>query len=348
MSSHRFKPLGDRAIMALAAAAILTGCAGGEERSRQENGGSRGSLQTQPHESDPCAWVSPVEVESLVGKLQGPPRRARSAENPILQDGGKACLYEMAGGRGGQVVALQVDFADALTYEVGNAMGASLIPEEDRADPQPTPAGWDFFFEGPGGTVFRQGHMAVIIGMYTPKLYDGDQQRDKAIALAARVRDRVPDLPVVARHGDPGAESWGPNPCALLTRAEAEAVLGKLPIPPYRSEKFTPFADGAGQACTYYRGNHRVLVLTPHWSDGRETFGLASGLTDQITSNLGGEQSADTLEGPWDQSKADMDGTLNFLTGDRMLEMVHGLAGITPATALQLARTAVRRLADER
>jgi hypothetical protein len=42
-----------------------------------------------------------------------------------------------------------------------------------------------------------------------------------------------------------------------------------------------------------------------------------------------------------------MDGTLNFLTGDRMLEMRHGMAGIDEAGAIQLARVAVRRLAAQ-
>lgn len=337
---------------------LTLACGGDRARAEHQKAEPAATVKTQPLKSDPCAWVTPAEFERLVGKPVAAPRRGRSAERPGPQEGGKACTYEMAGsGPNAEVVALQVDMEDAMTHEIGNAMAldalSGVVSQSSRAELEKQrsavpPQGWDYFSEGAGGTVFRQGHMAVIVGMYTPKLFTGDQQRDKAIALAALVRERVPDLPVAADRGDPNAEAWGPDPCALITREEAEAVLGKLPIPPYRSEKFTPFADGAGQACTYYRGKHRVLVLTPHWSDGREAFGLASGLTEQVTSNLGvGEQSADTLDGPWDQSKADVDGTLNFLTGDRMLEMGHGMAGIDPATALQLARVAVQRLGKE-
>ena len=325
--------------------ALTTGCAAERGRAEPEKGASRLTVKTQPFKSEPCGWVTRAEVESLMGKLKAEPRHGRSAENPAAQDGGKACVYQLAqSGPGNEGVALQVDLKDALVYQTADAMASGILSAEYRSKTA-TPEGWDYFSEGPGGTVFRLGHMAVIVAMYTPKLFTGEQQTEKAAALAALVRDRVPDLPVAAERGDPNAEGWGPDPCALVTREEAEAVLGKLPIPPYRSEKFTPFAAGAGQACTYYRGNHRVLVLTPHWSDGRETFGLASGLTEQVTSNLGvGEQSADTLEGPWDQSKADMDGTLNFLVGDRMLEMIHGMAGISPSGALRLATTAVERL----
>ena len=329
--------------------ALTAGCAAERGRAEPEKGASRLSVKTQPFTSEPCGWVTRAEVESLMGQLKAEPGRGRSAENPTTQEGGKACVYQMAhSGPGNEVVALQVDLEDALVYQTGDAMASGILSTEYRSRTAP-PEGWDYFSEGPGGTVFRLGHMAVIVAMYTPKLFTGEQQTAKAAALAALVRDQVPDLPVAAERGDPNAEGWGPDPCALITREEAEAVLGKLPIPPYRSQKFTPFADGAGQACTYYRGKHRVLVLTPHWSDGRETFGLASGLTEQVTSNLGvGEQSADTLEGPWDESKADMDGTLNFLVGDRMLEMIHGMAGIDASGALRLAATAVERLRSAR
>ncbi|MGH7527283.1 MAG: hypothetical protein ACREMX_11325 [Gemmatimonadales bacterium] len=339
----------------LSVLALTMACAGDGARAQRDGAGSRATVKTQPFESDPCAWVTPAEVERLVGRLQSAPRRGKSAENPVSQVDGKACVYEMAGaGPDAEVVALQVDLESAMTYETANAMvfGAvsGLVTETVRAELQKNmnsapPEGWDYFAEGAGGTVFRTGHMAIIVGMYTPRLFTGDEQRDKAIALAGLVRERVPDLPVAAEYGDPNAEGRGPDPCALVTREEAEAFLGKLMVTPYRSKKTTPFADGTGQACTYYRGNHRVLVLTPYWSDGRELFGLASGLTEEITSKLGvGEQSADTLEGSWDQSKADIDGTLNFLNGDRMLEVKYRTAGIDQAGALRLATIAVNRL----
>ena len=120
---------------------------------------------------------------------------------------------------------------------------------------------------------------------------------------------------------------------------------GKAHLSPYRSKRTTPFADGDGDACSYYLGSHRVLVLTPYWSDGRELFHLASGLSQEITSKTGvGEQSADTLEGPWDQASADIDGTLNLLTGDRMLEVNYRMAGIDQVRAVRLATIAANRL----
>jgi hypothetical protein len=356
MYSHPWLELRRLSHAALCSVLGLTIACGGEKAGAQnQKAGPETSIRTQPLRSDPCAWVTPGEFERLVGKPQGKPRRGRTAENPAPEEDGKACVYEMtAGGPNAEGVALEVDFENSLTNETASGLISEVlsgqVSESTRAAFEKDkktgpPDGWDYFGEGPGGTVFRMGHMAVIVAMYTPHLFTGDQQREKAIALAHLVRERIPDLPVVAEHPEWDVGGGGPDPCGLVTQQEAETVLGKLTIPPYRSKKTTPFAAPTGGACTYYRGSHRVLVLTPHWSDGRELFGLASGLTDEITSKTGaGEQSADTLEGPWDQSKADMDGTLNFLAGDRMLEVIHGTAAIDAARVMQLSRLAVTRL----
>jgi hypothetical protein len=182
--------------------------------------------------------------------------------------------------------------------------------------------------------------MAVEIGLGTLEV-----KPEKIEALAARVRDRVPDLPVAAEYGYPNPFGSNRNPCSLLTRAEAEAVMGKLAMEPYRSQRATPFAEESGSGCSYYRGKHRVLVLAPTWQDGRSNYGLAAGFTQKVTSATGvGDQSADTLEGPWDQASSALDGTFYFLKGDKMLELQYQIAGIDAAAATKLAKIAVGRL----
>jgi hypothetical protein len=57
-----------------------------------------------------------------------------------------------------------------------------------------------------------------------------------------------------------------------------------------------------------------------------------------------GDQSADTLEGPWDQASSALDGTFYFLKGDKMLELQYQIAGIDAAAATKLAKIAVGRL----
>jgi hypothetical protein len=308
---------------------------------------SSGAIPTQPLVADPCSWATLPEVEALIGKVQGQPWRGHSAENPSRQDGGRACVYQVGGSADYQeVVAVEIQFEDATRYDAGAEIATELVAQlsgggEAEGQVAPPP-GWDHASGIGRETAFRVGHMAVVIGAHGPQI-----SGDNLLKLANLVRGRVPDVPVAAEFAEPNGAGHGPNPCALVTREEAEAVLGKLAMRPYRSKSTTPFADRNGEACSYYLGQHRVLVLTAHWSDAKWLFGAGAGLTDEFTTKTGlGEQSADTLDGPWDQAKADLGGALNFLTGDRMLEVQYRTAGIDLPAAMKLARIAVKRLAD--
>jgi hypothetical protein len=184
------------------------------------------------------------------------------------------------------------------------------------------------------------GHVAVEVGFRSIEV-----DHERIAKLAALVRDRMPDQPIAAPGADPNAKANGKNPCALLTRQEAEAVLGPLAVAPYRSRESTALADGRGESCSYYRGKHRVVVVTPTWSDGKEAFGMAAGLNQRITSMLGiGDQAADTLDGAWDQAGSGTDGELYFLKGDRMLTLDYRTGGIDAAAAVRLAAAAIKRL----
>lgn len=97
----------------------------------------------------------------------------------------------------------------------------------DYVDPgSDHPLGSHWFFAG------RVGHIGVTVagaGWWAP-------HPSMPAAIGARVRDRIPDLPFLhsrsPRGGQPGP---GPDPCSLLTRAEAETVLGTLVAAPSRS-----------------------------------------------------------------------------------------------------------------
>ena len=100
-------------------------------------------------------------------------------------------------------------------------------------------------------------------------------------ALATKVRDVIPDLPfpfprdpdlerMARAAGAPlDAEPVGPDPCALLSPAQAEAVLGKLVVPPYRSAGDSPLAQRSGASCTYFTAGHRAFTVMPHWDSAR-------------------------------------------------------------------------------
>lgn len=315
------------------------GSDGGGEAGRS----NAGAIETQPATPDPCGWLSAEEVAQLLGPLVAPPVRADDAESPEPDGQGKACLYRVADEAVGQL-AVQVDPKDATVFESGSAMAMDALardlgPGSAGAMEDRSGDGWDYVGGLPGVYVGRVGHIAVQVG------YESMTLPESTIAgLAVRVRDRVPDLPFAAPGANPKATGSGTDPCALLTRTEAESVLGSLPTAPYRSRESTPFADGRGGSCSYYSGRHRVLVLTPTWSDGRAMFGMVAGFNQRVTSTLGGGESADTLDGPWDQAGSGISGELYFLKGDRMLEILYRTSAIDAASAVRLAAIAMQRL----
>jgi hypothetical protein len=173
--------------------------------------------------------------------------------------------------------------------------------------------------------------------------------REKLAALAAAVRDRIPDQPFAYPAAQPAAPEGGPrrDPCSLVTAQEAEAVLGKLVAPPYRSHEATPLADPGGKSCTYLTAGHHALLLTPTWEYG--------GMTVEAISSVGGivgivmpgadETGADTLDGDWEEAGRDRTtGQLYFLKGERLLEVGYLISSTDADGAVRLARVAMERL----
>jgi hypothetical protein len=68
-----------------------------------------------------------------------------------------------------------------------------------------------------------------------------------------------------------------------------------------------------------------------------------SGVAANATGAVDG-MAADTLEGPWDDVMQDTYGTLRFLKGDRMLEVVWRTSRADQAGAVTLAGKAAERL----
>jgi hypothetical protein len=139
----------------------------------------------------------------------------------------------------------------------------------------------------------------------------------------------------------------GRDPCSLLTAQEAEAVLGRLVVPPYRSHERTPLAERGGRSCAYYTAGHHALVLTPVWDyagGGVEAIHTAGGLLSTLVPG-GTDAVADTLDGDWDEVGTDRTtGELYFLMGDRLLALDY-LASSTDADgAIRLAKIATERL----
>ena len=351
--------------MLLAAVVACGGDAGGQADGSESTGSASASAgdARPPFElanapDDPCDWLSAGEVEAILGSFSAPPVRVRPGQNPTPDAYGTGCLYTlpMQPQMGTGTVVLSVSLAGGEAADLVSAASASLFGGDTAGGDggNAARAGWDH--ETRLGTTYmaRIGHIGVQVDRGSFEISD-----DKARQLAAAARDKMADRPF-ANPVDPMLDSLrilagsppehppqGPDPCGLLTRAEAEAVLGPLVVPPYRSAGNSPLFDAHGDSCSYFTGNgHRALTIMPVWSQGQMTFRMAAGMGGMAASATGVDEhlAADTLEGPWDDVMQDMHGTLRFLKGDRLLEVTWVSANTDRAGALRLAAAAVGRL----
>jgi hypothetical protein len=313
-----------------------------------------------------CGWIPASEVEAVVGTLSGPPQpkdggcfyplpldsimlahNARQKEmREALANSGED-LPPVTVDTGGVLVKVSVDqeagerpLEQALSM-VGARTGADSLLKS-KGDGQ----GWDWHGRIIGKPNFggRAGTLMVTVESATLGM------KDEVLAvLAARVRDRVPDLPF--RHPAAAAEPpRGPDPCGVLTRAEAEQVLGPLVFAPYPVREGGALADPAGRSCAYYSGRHRALVLTPHFTDGAgelRTFRASSGLGAMGAIGVVDRdaEGADTLEGPWDEVAFGAGGQLAARAGDGMLEIAYLTSSTDLVGATRIAGYALPRLA---
>ena len=223
----------------------------------------------------------------------------------------------------------------AFGLPLGGLFGGNAAPDEPDSP-------WDWVSGLPTGIfVARQGELGVVISVAAPSLTAAGVE-----PLARRFLGVIPDRPFTYSTTDPAVAGADPDPCALLSRAEAEAVLGPLALAPYRSRESTSIAYGAGPSCSYYTGKHRVFVVTPTWHDGQTLFRMVSGLNEGIRNVLAGGGAVDTLEGEWDQRGSGINGVLYFLKGDRMLELQYKASATDAAGAVRLANVALSRLED--
>jgi hypothetical protein len=336
------------------------------------------TVRTASEPTDPCDWIPVSEVEAVIGKLAEPPRRADGCRYTMVMpeavstERQKAIaqqerLNEQLKARfkdweppefGGSMaeyqrdpktyaVTLNVDVRGNMAGEAGTAAAGkvleSWLPPQPGGDREATeeparPAGWDALLPAPYGFAGRIGHIQISALGEAP-----DVPRELSEALAARVRDRIPDLPFPVTNPYQILDREEKHPCSLLTREEAEAVLGPLVVAPYRSSsEWPPLAHGDGHACAYFAAGHHVFVLSPTWSGGEQSFGLEKGAGGLI--GVVAPQENVIFKGPWDRAQVGLTGELLFLKGDRLLA-VHYLTSSTDRRgAVKLAAQAIQRM----
>jgi hypothetical protein len=350
-----------RYLLATAAAAAIYACGAGAERQSAE--GTAGTSSGEQESASPasaavaatpvpgsCDLIPPAEVERIAGRpLQGEPKRD-----------GKGCWYYVA------MDTLSAEWKqlrerseraraagmDDQAIELYHPTRAGLYVEVDveavgeRSDT--AREGWDETRISRTAAVFsgRAGHVKVFL-----RLQQLRAPADTVVAIASRVRDRIPDGPIAHPAADrSGQPSPGRDPCSVLTPEEAEPVLGKLVVPPFRTRERTPLADPTGKSCAYLTAGHRVLLLTPTWEYGgmeleaaRMGGGMVRQLVGQVADLRGIE--GDTLEGQWDDAVVDLEGDFLLLKGAHAVGIRYRASSTDAAGALRLAGPALKRLA---
>jgi hypothetical protein len=303
------------------------------------------TVKSQSAQRDPCSWITRAAAQKAVGdSVIAEPARVRSAENPVPQPNGDACAYQLAPqGSIAQQIAIELtpDESGAMQTAFGN-MGnvEDELKGGNREAKHDTliDGRWDFVSEIPGGlTAARAGRIAVQF--VTPI-----GKSAKGLALAGAMLDQIADIPFTNDPADPATPAHVPDPCALITRDEAEKVLGKLAVAPYPASKGSALVYGSGASCAYYTGKHRALVITPTLRHGAEMFQMMGGVNAQVAAKTGGTQAPDTLEGAWDALSLGPDGALHLLKGDKMLTVQYKTSGASFDETIALVRAAVARL----
>lgn len=331
--------------------------------------------------ADACGWISVAEVEAALGPLLAPPagtviecryalpmdaetakRRAKLRDASRLQAGPEfATTLNVDLDSVALVVTVDV-MGDVSLERMSRMAGDTSLPEFIRpalngitlpvdsvrsADRPKPPPGWDVAYAVSGNADFT-GRVGFLKVMVQENSADHVVPSAKKEALAARIRDRVVDLPFAYPYPvpDPTPLPPGADPCSLLEPDEAEAVLGKLVVPPYRSFDGSPYADPNGSSCAYYTAGHHVLILKPEWSNGKQRAAQLradDALLYSIAQDPDAEM-ADTLDGPWEDVVIGLAGRIGFLTGDRFLQVGYLTSSTDAAGAVRLARIAIDRL----
>ena len=341
-----------------------------QETSAANSGGTtRNTVPAGTRPADACSWFSPAEAEALIGPFAEPPRPLEGGclytlKVPAELAQARAKQAEFAKRIGSTMQFKEQPYALLLQVDLGVKTGERALrlagekmaswmkdPSTDsvpRAQKREAPVETEVRSGGWDARRFNGGRLGTIDVTLIAQSYEVRVPREKLNELTARVRDRIPDLPFAAE-SDPH-EGQSPDPCSVLTRGEAESVLGKLVVAPYRSVDDGPLAAPNGRTCSYYTAGHHALIVRPLWSDGKSELALTRGAGKLLSIVVSDSeaQSADTIEGTWDETAVSADGRLLLRKGDRAVEIEYETSSTDKSGALRLGKIMIERLAAAR
>ncbi|MDB5407557.1 MAG: hypothetical protein JWL84_2469 [Rhodospirillales bacterium] len=254
--------------------------------------------------NDPCKLLAPSEIETIMGKLAGPPYRASGA-NPEAK--GADCRYEAAAGRSIRVTVMWESGAQfiGMMGAMASAIKNAGLSELKLSDGSTVAGAWDKAhvnqcceFNALRGdrlvTVDVAGSRATIA--QAASLADTAVKRlDQPLDFDGTVGIKSAQERAAQR---PKARSV----CDLVTRTDAEAIAGTALLAPPKGDE---------DSCTYAwpldaSGSRYAIKLTMQWKDGFHEMRQTGSMIAQASSFLGmvgeGEQvSSDRAQRPWDE-----------------------------------------------
>ena len=307
------------------------------------------SLATLPEALNPCSFPAYYESRHF-GPFAAPEELVKSMSDTTYvgdrprYSGSWACKLSLAPRPGiptGGIVLFEIRARDALAFETGAAEMTrtgrnmlDLIGAKTADGARHGIDGWDYLGAYPHEMTGRVGHLAFHVdwgGIAIPL----DTLEQALVAL----RDGIPDLPVAAL--DFPSDATHEDPCSLVTRQEAEAILGKLVTRPFQSLDLYPLAVKSGTGCSYYTKNHHVLSIRPWWRNGKMVFNVSS-LVGKVGTGI-----LTPYAGEWDRVGANAIDALYVLKGDKLLAVSWRMSSTDQAGAAKIASIAMKRLVGE-
>jgi hypothetical protein len=206
---------------------------------------------------DPCILVTRAEVEKYVGPLRADPWRE-----------GSKCVYDAASGRS---ITLDVSYSGGkmgmkMMKAVGGLTNLAIVDESGKADT--LDGDWD-------QVRWQYGSLAALKGDVMVEV-DVEASRAGPVGAADLANIALKRLPSPLHYdGEAAAEHKpGPlvaprDPCSLVTRDEAAAILGKLIGDPTSDEHSCTFTVPS----PLREGTTMPVQLTVQWKGGFYDFG---------------------------------------------------------------------------
>lgn len=331
----------------LLAAGLVFGC-GADDRA---TGSGVPAQRDEPVESsdgrDPCALVSGAEVEELIGPLLEDPYRV--ARDRAAVPDGDGCLYRA---RDYRSVAVHVTWEGGrLEFDMMAGVGGhveDLLGGRDMGA-DTLDVAWDRVALPFGTLLAQKGDVAITVDPIGSRLDLSGAARIAEIALG-RLEAPLPYDGATVTRTRAATDVTPTDPCSLVTRAEVEALMGRL--------RTDPVPSGDGTSCSFpvdrdIMGSPLVRSLDVQWSDGfyalgqqRLALGMATNLmTLRMDPDLPYLADEAEDEDPWDERITLLGGVIAVVKRDVLLGIpADGALGFGEEEALALLRSAAGRI----